>query len=209
MRSSVALLLMLVLIGCSRNPGNNNPPKNENEGEEISNNPFTAMNQLSKMAEKMAETQKEIAAMKPVDPVHFDKLLPLLPAAPAGFEAEEPKGETTEAGEFKYSQAERRYKKDDKIIDVKIQDAAHIPLFYAWLSVAAMMKKETTEGYEKGLTIDGDPAFERFTKSNQHGELTVLVAKRHIIEIRTDGVPSEMMRTVLSSIDRKALAALK
>jgi hypothetical protein len=157
----------------------------------------------------MEAIQKEIAEMKPVPPVHFDKLIPLLPAAPAGYEAEKPRGETTEAGEFQFSYAQRNYRAGDKSLEVKIQDAAHISQFYLWLSVAAMTKRETTEGYEKGITIGDDPAFERYTKDGKRLELTVLIAKRHVVEIRVNGEEPEFARAVLKSIDQKALAALK
>lgn len=203
-------LALLFLSGCGRGTGKaDKKSATDKEGVEISKNPFKAAAQASKMADKMAEIQKEIAEMKPVDPVHFDKLIALLPAAPAGYKADDPKGETVEFGEHKHSFAERTYRKDDKTLTVKIHDAAQISAFYAGIAFAAMMKRETTEGYEKGVTIDGNPAIEKYTKANKHGELTVMVAKRFLVEIRADDVAPEFVRTVYDSIDRKALGALK
>ena len=147
--------------------------------------------------------------MKPVDPVSFNALLPLLPAAPAGFTAEEPRGETTAAMGFKISEAERRYTKGDESLHVKIVDGAYNSFIYAGVMMAAQFSHESTEGYEKGVTIDGNPGVEKWSKSDKRGELTVVVGKRFLVTIDASPVESGYVRSIYGSLDIARLAALK
>ena len=214
MRKYIVFFAALFLAGCNRAAPVQPPvPVNKDkvvEGEEISKNPFKAIDQVGKLADKMAALQKEIEAMKPVDPVPFDKLLPLLPAAPAGYKGEEPTGETVEFGEFKHSMVERRYAMDEgKTVSVKIHDAANISAFYAAVAAWSMLKREGTDGYEKGVTIDGNPGVEKYQKATQTGQLTVMVAKRHLVDIEANGVPQDFVRKVYGSMDLKKLSSLK
>lgn len=210
MRAILVVLSCFLLVGCLRGPAKPDKPEKIDEGEEISKNPFKALDQFGKIADKMAAIQKEIAEMKPVDPVSFEKLLPLLPKPPAGYKTDDkPRGETTEFGEFKHSFVEQTYRKDDMTLTVKIHDAAQISALYASFSIAAMLNRTTTEGHEKGVTIDGNPGIDKYSKANQRAELTVMVGKRFLVDIHADGVSPDFARTVYSSIDLKALMALK
>ena len=87
--TAVLVLTCLLLAGCNRGADKPDKPDKVEEGQEISKNPFKAADQLTQMAEKMAAIQKEAEAMKPVDPVSFEKLLPLLPKPPAGYKTED------------------------------------------------------------------------------------------------------------------------
>jgi hypothetical protein len=162
------------------------------------------------MAKKMEQVQKELAEMVPIDPVHFSKLIEVLPEAPNGLAPDEPRGENNEIGDFKISSAERRYRaKDERTLTVKIIDHAHHSQFYAPFFMATQIKNQSTEGYQKGVTIDGNPGVEKYQKAGKSGDLTILVAKRFLIEIRTTNAPPEFLREVYGKIDAKKLAALK
>ena len=50
---------------------------------------------------------------KPVPPVAFRELIDFLPKKMAGMKADEPKGETTTAGSWQYSQAEVDFRTED------------------------------------------------------------------------------------------------
>lgn len=200
--AGVLTLTLLLVPGCSRR-------EKANEGKELSKNPITAMGQISEAARKAADAAKEASEMKPVDPVSFNALIPLLPAAPAGWTAEEPRGETSSGMGFKISDAERSYTKGDQRLHVKIVDGAYNSLIYAGVTMAAQFAHESTEGFEKGVTIDGDPGFEKWSKASKRGELNVVVGKRFLVSVEASPVDADFVRTVFGSVDRAKLAALQ
>jgi len=198
----IAALAFGLLAACARK-------EKTSEGKELSKNPIAALGQISDAAKKAADAAKEASEMKPVDPVSFNALLPLLPAAPAGWTAEEPKGETTSAMGFKISEVERSYTKGDERLHVKIVDGAYNSFIYAGVTMAAQFSRESTEGYEKGVTIDGNPGVEKWSKGSRRGELTVVVGKRFLVTVDASPVEADFARTVFGSIDQAKLASLK
>ena len=200
---SIALPIALLLAaGCSRK-------EKAGEGKELSKNPVTALSQITEAAKKASEAAKEASEMKPVDPVSFSALIPLLPAAPAAWTAEEPRGETSSGMGFKVSEAERRYTKGDQRLHVKIMDGAYNALIYAGVTMAAQFARESTEGYEKGVTLDGNPGVEKWSKDSKRGELSVIVGKRYLVTIEASPVEPDFVRTIYAGIDKARLAALK
>lgn len=200
---SIALPIALLLAaGCSRK-------EKAGEGKELSKNPVTALSQITEAAKKASEAAKEASEMKPVDPVSFNALIPLLPAAPAAWTAEEPRGETSSGMGFKVSEAERRYTKGDQRLHVKIMDGAYNALIYAGVTMAAQFARESTEGYEKGVTLDGNPGVEKWSKDSKRGELSVIVGKRYLVTIEASPVEPDFVRTIYAGIDKARLAALK
>ncbi|MCC6130753.1 MAG: hypothetical protein IT186_12570 [Acidobacteria bacterium] len=193
-----------VFSGCRKEEA----PKPVEEGKELSNNPIAAMKQISDAAEKAAKAAKEMESQKPVEPVHFSKLIELLPAAPSGFEAQEPRGETTAAMGFKISQAERNYSKEGQDLEVTLMDGAFNAPIYAFVAMASQFSRESTEGYEKGVTIGENPGVEKWEKESKRGELSIVVNKRFVITIRASGVEPDFVRKVYSSIDVAKLAKL-
>ncbi len=198
----VSALSFGLLVSCARK-------EKPTEGKELSKNPLTAMSQLSEAAKKAADAAKEASEMKPVDPVSFNALLPLLPPPPSGFTAEEPRGETTAAMGFKISEAERRYTKGDERLHVKIVDGAYNSFIYAGVTMAAQFSHESTEGYEKGVTLNGNPGVEKWSKAGKRGELTVVVGKRFLVTIDASPVESGYVRSIYGTLDIAKLAALK
>jgi hypothetical protein len=199
---SVAVLTVsLFNLGCQKKEA----PKPAEEGQELSNNPIAAMKQIGDAAEKAAMAAKEMESNKPVEPVHFSKLIELLPKAPAGFTAEEPRGETTSGMGFKVSTAERNYSKDGQDLEVKILDGAFNAPIYAVITMAAQFSRESTEGFEKGVTIDGNPGVEKYRKDGKSAELDIVIAKRYVVSIRASGVEPDFARKVYGLIDRGKL----
>jgi hypothetical protein len=203
LRFAVAAALPFALLAaCGRK-------EKAGEGKELSKNPIAAMSQISEAAKKAAEAAKEASEMKPVDPVSFNALIPLLPAAPAGWTAEEPRGESSSAMGYRISEAERSYTKGGQHLHVKIVDGAYNSFLYAGVTMAAQFARESTEGYEKGVTIDGNPGVEKWSKASRRGELTVVVGKRFLVTVEASPVEAEFVRSVHGSIDKAKLAALK
>ena len=182
----------------------------EAEGKELSKNPIAAMGQLQEAIEKAGKAAKDAENMKPVEPIHFSKLVELLPPAPSGWEADgEPRGETTNAMGFAISMAERSFSREGQSLRVKIMDGAFNAPLYAAVTMAAQFARESTEGYEKGVTLDGNPGIEKWQKEGGDAELNVVVGKRYFVEIEGSGITPELVRQVWGSVDRAKLAGLK
>lgn len=182
----------------------------EAEGKELSSNPIAALGQIQEAVQKAEKAAKETQEMKAVDPVHFSKLLELLPKAPSGFTADgEPRGETTNAMGFKVSMAEQSYSAEGKSLQVKITDGAFNAPLYTVITMAAQFARESTDGYEKGITLDGNPGVEKWRKDGGDAELNVVVGKRFFVEVQGSGITPELVRKVWDSVDRAKLAGLK
>ena len=182
----------------------------EAEGKELSKNPIAAFGQIQEAVKKAEQAAKESQEMKPVEPIHFSKLIELLPKAPAGWTADgEPRGETTNAMGFKVSMAEQSFSTEGKSLRVKITDGAFNAPLYTVITMAAQFARESTEGYEKGVTLDGSPGVEKWRKDGGDAELNVVVGKRYFVEIEGSGITPEVVRQTWASVDRAKLAGLK
>ena len=182
----------------------------EAEGKELSKNPIAAFGQIQEAVKKAEQAAKETSEMKAVEPIHFSKLVELLPKAPAGWTADaEPRGETTNAMGFAVSMAEQSFSQEGKSLQVKITDGAFNAPLYTVITMAAQFARESTEGYEKGVTLDGNPGVEKWRKDGGDASLNVVVGKRYFVEIEGSGITPELVRQVWGSVDRAKLASLK
>ena len=206
----IALLLAVSLAaGCGRRETTIPPAPGVVEGKgSFGGKPLAVLDQLTKALEEADKLRQEIEAKGPVDPVPFAELVELLPPPPRGWEGEEPRGETTEAGERKASTAERQYRNEERTLTARIVDHAYHSRAYVGFFIGAKFKEESADGYTKGLTIDGNPGLEKYQKRDRSGELDVLVGKRFLVHVEARGVPAEFVREVYRTVDAKKLAAL-
>jgi hypothetical protein len=152
-------------------------------------------------------------AAEPVEPVDSAKLLPFLPDSVEGFVADKPHGSTSTAMGFQLTEVSRVYHKEsedrEESVTVKLTDGAGNQFFTTAHAVVAESKTENTEGYEKGLKLDGFPAIERYTYESHDGTLTVFIGSRYLVQIDVDGLDSEELQAWWKKLDAKKLAALK
>lgn len=171
------------------------------------NNPLA---QFAAAAEQMKKAAEGYTNRKPVPPVSFRELIELLPGKMAGMKREEPKGETTTAGSWQYSQANVDFRSEDgkRSADVGIMDYAHIPFLYVPFNMFLNMKvaNESTEGYERSTKIDGYPAFEKWNKDGS-SEAVVLVGDRFIVKADTRGLGEGAGKKILEDMDLSDLAS--
>lgn len=172
-----------------------------------------ALSQLSSAVTQMEKATKSMAATadrKPVPPVSFKVLIDYLPQSLEGMKADAPKGQTTTAGEWQYSQAETDYRSEDgsKSARVGLFDYAHIPMLYVPFQMMLNMKinTESTEGYERSTKIGGFPAYEKWRKDGGENEVTVLVGDRFVVTTTTHGLGEGSAKKIVESIDLKGLA---
>ncbi len=73
---------------------------------EAAPDPQNPLAQLTAAAEQMQKAAEGFTKRKPVPPVAFRELIEYLPRKVGGLARKEPKGQTTTAGSWQYSQAE-------------------------------------------------------------------------------------------------------
>jgi hypothetical protein len=148
-----------------------------------------------------------------INVVDYQKLLPLLPEAPAGWTADKAEGSTTDAGGFKLTNVHRDYRKGEgenaPSTAVSILDSAANPDYVEATTAAWNFTTTSTEGYSKSVTIDGNPGFETFENEGKHGTLWVMVAKRYFVQIETKGQEAAALQDWMRRIDLKKLAEVK
>lgn len=145
--------------------------------------------------------------------VDYQKLLPLLPKAPDGWKADEPEGSTSEVGGFRLTNVHRDYKKGDgdnvPTAAISILDSAANPDYASATTAAWNYNSNTTEGYSKSITIDGNPGFEAYETERKHGSLWLMVAKRYFVQVELMGQDPKELQQWIKRVDLKKLAEIK
>jgi len=163
-------------------------------------------------ASAVRATVEEPAPLIP-EVVNSTKLLPLLPDAPTGWTSDKPEGSTDDAGGVKITSVHRDYKKgtadDAPTTSISILDSAANPEYVSATTAAWNLTTSTPEGYTKALTIEGMPGFETFENEGKHGTLWLMVAKRYVLQIETQGQDSKDLQEWLKRVDVKKLAEVK
>lgn len=147
---------------------------------------------------------------KTADPVTFQALQATLPTV-AGWEMGKPRGERMTAP-VPFSESEARYTKGDSRVEVKVVDSGFAPLLIApWsMMLASGYSRETSEGYEKAVTVSGQPGFEKWNSDAKDGELNILVHKRFLVTIDGDDIATtETLHEFAKQIDFEKFTALK
>ena len=145
--------------------------------------------------------------------VSAEKLIPILVDAPSGWTADKAEGTTDDAGGVKITTVHRDYKKgeadDAPTTSISILDSAANPDYVSATTAAWNSSSTTPEGYTKALTIEEMPGFETFENEGKHGTLWLMVAKRYVLQIETQGQDSKELQEWLKRIDLKKLASIK
>jgi hypothetical protein len=147
--------------------------------------------------------------------LNYKKLQEYLPASISGYEAEEPKGESVNAGGFSYSTAERRYKKSgsDDYVSIKLVDYNQ---FYEGYNAL-------TAVWAQGITIENDQTlektfptnisdvagYERFEKKNKEAKVTYGVGFRFFLDIEANNQSNtDFVKKVAESMKLSELAGM-
>ncbi|MFN3872646.1 MAG: hypothetical protein ACK4R9_06565 [Ignavibacterium sp.] len=204
----IAFLLSFLLInGCGENkqsPENQtgNTQSGENKGD------------LENFAENMKNLSESFNEGKKVNPVDFRELKALLPEQIGNLKRKNASGEKSSAMGINISKAEADYddEKSNKSIDVEITDLGSVSgltgfAAYGWY--LADIDKETENGYERTFMYKGNKGYERYNNDSQNGEISVLVAKRFVAEIRGNNVSMDELKAALDMIDIGKLESMK
>jgi hypothetical protein len=152
-------------------------------------------------------------AQQATEPLHYSKLIPLLPDQVEGFVAEKAGGSTASAADFKLTEVTRVYHKAsdgaDEWAAIKITDGAGNQSFAAARAAVPQASNEGPEGYSKAFKLDGYQAVERYANDSKEGSLTVLVGNRYVVEIDVNGLDSNALQEMWKKVDARKLEALK
>ena len=147
------------------------------------------------------------------DVVDYQKLLSILPDAPPGWTADKPEGSTEDVGGFRITNVHRDYRKGEgekaPSAAISILDSVANPDYVSATTEAWKSNSDTSEGYSKSVTIDGNSGFEAFENESKHATLWVMIANRYFLQIELQNQqPSELQEWV-KRVDLKKLAEIK
>ena len=147
------------------------------------------------------------------DAVDYQKLLPILPDAPQGWTADKPDGSTEDVGGFRLTNVHRDYRKGEgdnvPTAAISILDSVANPDYVSATTAAWNNTSETSEGYSKSITINGNPGFEAFEKDTKHATLWIMIANRYFLQIELQNQDPKELQGWVKRVDLEKLAALK
>ena len=167
-------------------------------------------NDMAKAMQSMASALSTGSDGKAVEPVAFQTLQSHLPKV-SGWEMDEPEGERMTMP-VPFSQVETKYTKGETRIDAKIIDTGFAQLLMApWsMMMAAGYSRESSSGYEKSTSLSGNPAIEKWNKSEKNGEIDVLVGKRFMLSLEGhDLADIKQLQEFASNFNLSAIAGAK
>ena len=147
------------------------------------------------------------------DAVDYQKLLPILPEPLSGWTADKPEGSTEDVGGFKITNVHRDYRKGEgekaPSAAISVLDSVANPDYVSATTEAWKSNSDTSEGYAKSVSIDGNPGFETFEKDTRHATLWVMIANRYFVQVELQNEEPGQLQEWIKRIDLKKLAAIK
>jgi hypothetical protein len=147
---------------------------------------------------------------KPVEPVSTDVLKGTLPTV-AGWTMDAPEAERM-TSPIAFSQVETSYKKGDAEIEMRVVDTGYAQMLIApWsMFLASGYSRENSDGYEKSVSVGGNPGFEKWDSSSKRGELNIFAGKRFMVTIEgRDLADTKVLHEFASKVDFGKIASLK
>jgi len=145
--------------------------------------------------------------------VDYQKLLPILPEPQSGWTADKPEGSTEDVGGFKITNVHRDYRKGEgekaPSAAISVLDSVANPDYVSATTEAWKSNSDTSEGYAKSVSIDGNPGFETFEKDTKHAALWVMVANRYFVQVELQNQDPSELQEWIKRVDLKKLAAIK
>ncbi len=141
--------------------------------------------------------------------VSFKHLLRFLPAALPGWTAEKPEGNTMRMGPMEITTVSAKFTKGDSTTSVEIIDYSLQREVMKGLMMGWQFSNESTDGYQKGVTIDGVPGYETFSEADKETNLFVIVGDRYWVHLEVRGEKPDAARAWLGKMDLKGLAEVR
>ena len=167
-------------------------------------------NDMAKAMQSMAAAFGGGGDGKTVEPVSTDALKTALPSV-SGWEMETPETQRM-TSPIPFAEASVDYKQGEKQINLKVVDSGYAQMLIApWaMFLASGYSRESNDGYEKAVTVAGQPAFERWSKDSKRGELNVFVNKRFLVTIEGDDLAdTKVLHDFAGKMDFGKISSLK
>ena len=172
---------------------------------------FFALTLVMAAALGLARAQNEPILVP--EAVDYQKLLPILPEPLPGWTADKPEGSTEDVGGFKITNVHRDYRKGDgekaPSVAISVLDSVANPDYVSATTEAWKSNSDSSEGYAKSVSIDGNPGFETFEKDTKHAAIWVMVADRYFVQIELQNQDPSELQNWIKRIDLRKLAAIK
>jgi len=154
-------------------------------------------------AAKAAQDGKGVAATDP------ETLKAYLPASIGGYARTEVEASSAGAGGFNGSGAEGTYTKGDSRIHLEVTDMGSAGAL-AGMAGAFNVKssKQTATGYEKVGKVDGRMTQESYDTADKHGEYSVMVGDRFMVQAHGDGVTMDELKAAVAAVGISRLEGL-
>lgn len=113
---------------------------------------------------------------------------------------------------MKMSESKTNYRDGDKRIRLEVIDAALAQMMFVPFSafLSSTYSERSSDGYKKGTSVQGQPAFEEVDTRNETAELTVVVGKRFIVTAHGNrGTGIENVRALVEQMDFGKLTVAK
>jgi hypothetical protein len=172
-----------------------------------------ALGDVMKAMGGMAGAAGGVVGSGSFEPIDFRKLKEALPQDLAGFEKGDSSGEKNNAFGIAISVAKQSFKSADgkQRVRFEVTDpgslAGPFALANAWMNID--VDKESSSGYEKTSTVGGRKLHEKWQNASKHGEATLVVGNRFLVEVDAHGIEMKDVKALLAKIDVAKLEAMK
>ena len=117
---------------------------------------------------------------------------------------------TDSAMGLSFSSVEALYAKDDKSLNVKVQDIGAVKVLAmgmaAWAS--STVNRETADEVERVYQKDGISYKEEYRKDGSHASYSMMLANGLMVDVTGNGMDMDAMRAAVGAMDTQALGAL-
>lgn len=204
------LAFALPLSACG---GGDDASSDEVEETGAPSTPFGQMMQGVEAMQDMAEQAEEMQNRPPAEPVNHRVLAEMLPDQAAGMPQTETEGQTTNTMGFALSQREATYQDStsQSRITISVMDYGAFPAIgmfgLGWVQ-GIDIDKETSTGYERTITYQGNRGFRKYDTQSRNGELSVIIADRYVVQVNGRDVEDDQLQSALQRVDTRRLATM-
>ncbi len=164
--------------------------------------------QLEAASKRMeaAAKQAEVGTATATDP---EALKGFLPASVAGYTRGDVSASSGGGAGYEGSQAEGEYTKGDARMQLEVTDLGAAGALASMASAFNVKSsKETSTGYERVGKVGGRMTQASYDRASKHGEYSVLIGERFMVEAKGDGVTMDDLKAAVGAVDAGRLEGL-
>jgi len=157
---------------------------------------------------EFTERAEELSKKEPVEPVNFQELKTIVPEKLGGIPRTEIEATGNTNFGFQLSMVTAVFSDDDKRLKLDIMDlggvgGAAAAGLAAW--TLADTERETQDGYERTIRLDGHKGFEKYNKTNEEGELKIFFNDRFLVSLEGDQMSMDDVKSAFRELNLSSL----